>query len=221
MVFGSNGLVGSELLDLLLDNDYYLTVVSVTRKPMELTHPRLIQVMLTADRIDEYREFLGATDVYCCIGTTMKEAGSKEAFRSIDYDYVLKIAQACAANHSSQFLLISSIGASTKSNYFYSRVKGEIEQAVSKIPFKGTHLFQPSFLLGDRDESRPGEALAKSLTSTFQFLMVGKFRKYRPIHAKTVARAMFSVAQKVKKGIFTYPSDEIALIGNEHTETSV
>jgi uncharacterized protein YbjT (DUF2867 family) len=209
MVFGANGLVGYELIQLLLDSNYYLSVLSVTRKPMNLHHDRLIQIILDYDRLDEYEALLGAEDVYCCLGTTMKSAGSKEAFKRVDYDYTVRIAQICAVNHTRQFLLVSSLGADPKSTFFYSKIKGETERAISKIPFRSTHIFQPSILLGKRNEARPGEEMAKKFTKALQFLLVGNLRKYRAIPAKLVAEAMFKIALKEQKGLFTYRSDEI------------
>jgi uncharacterized protein YbjT (DUF2867 family) len=151
--------------------------------------------------------------VFCCLGTTIKKAGSQEVFRKVDYAYPLRIAELAIANGAEQLLIVTALGADPNSRIFYNRVKGEIEQAISKIPFRAIHIFRPSILVGNRRESRPGERIGIAAMKFFSFLMVGSWRKYRPIRAELVARAMIAAAKMSRYGISIYESDEIMRMG--------
>jgi len=211
IVVGSNGLIGSELLNMLLEDDYYRTVVSLARKYLDMKNPKLVQYIIEDyNQLDEFEELIAADDIYCCLGTTMKKAGSKEAFKKVDYEYPLNIARLASLNDSQQFFLVSSLGANPESGVFYNKVKGQVEESIKQIEFKGIHIFRPSLLLGQRDEKRGGESSAKVLMNTFSFAMVGPWKKYKPIQAKKVAEVMFSTAQKNSGGIHVYESDQIA-----------
>jgi uncharacterized protein YbjT (DUF2867 family) len=150
---------------------------------------------------------------YCCLGTTIKKAGSKDAFRQVDFDYVVAFARRAFEAGTKQFLVISALDASAKSALFYNRVKGEMEEAVATIGFDSVHIFQPSFLLGERSESRLGERLGIAAFKTISPLLVAGIRKYRPIHVDVVASAMLSAATGGKKGVMRYESDLIQAMG--------
>lgn len=213
IVVGSNGLVGSELLKILLESDYYRTVVSLARKYLEVKDDKLVQYIIEDyNQLDEFEELIAADDIYCCLGSTMKKAGSKDAFRKVDYEYPLNIAKLAALNDSNQFLLVSALGANADSGVFYNKVKGEVEDAIKEVDFKSLHFFRPSLLLGDRQEKRGGESTAKVLMTTFSFAMIGPWKKYKPVHARKVAKAMFEAAQKNEPGVHAYESDEIAAL---------
>lgn len=209
MIIGANGLVGNELLQLLLKSDYYTTVVSVTRRALNLSHKKLLQLVIDYNRLYELKEIIGADDVYCCLGTTIKKAGSQEKFRTVDYEYPIKMAKLSLSNGSRQFLLVSSLGASVKSSVFYSRTKGEVEEEIKKMDYEGIHIFQPSLLLGDRSEKRTGEDLAKRIFNIIPFIFKGALKKYKPIEASKVAEVMYKVAQENNNGTHTYVSDEM------------
>ncbi len=214
LVAGATGLVGSELLHVLLNNPYYLTVITLTRRPLNLSHPRLLQIVTDFDKLNEFEMLIGATDVYCCLGTTMKKAGSKAAFKLVDYEYPLQLAQLAHKNQCQHYLLVSSMGASAKSVLFYNQVKGQVEDGLQQIPFQRLSIFQPSLLLGKREEHRPTEAFAQRTSKALRFALQGGLKKYRPIQANTVAQAMFQVAQQPQTGINTYTSNQIeALAG--------
>ena len=213
IVVGSNGLVGSELLKILLESDYYRTVVSLARKYLEIKNDKLVQYIIEDyNQLDEYEELIAADDIYCCLGSTMKKAGSKEAFRKVDFDYPLTIAKLAALNDSGQFMLVSALGANPGSGVFYNKVKGEVEEAIKEVDFNSLHIFRPSLLLGDRQEKRGGESTAKVLMTTFSFAMVGPWKKYKPVQAKKVAQAMFQAAQKNEDGVHVHESDQIAAL---------
>ena len=129
-------------------------------------------------------------DVFCAIGTTMKKAGSRAAFRHVDFELPLRVAELAVSVGAKRLALVSSVGADAGSSNFYLRTKGELEDALAKLPLASLHIFRPSLLLGDRDESRPGEAIASVVSRATKGLLVGRLRKYRPIEADQVARAM-------------------------------
>jgi len=129
-------------------------------------------------------------DVFCAIGTTMKKAGSREAFRHVDFELPLRVAELATSVGAKRIALVSSVGASARSSNFYLRTKGELEDALAALPLAALHVFRPSLLLGDRAESRPGEAIASVLSRATRGLLVRGLRKYRPIDADLVARAM-------------------------------
>lgn len=209
---GATGLVGKALLDQLLHDDYYRTIITLTRLELGFTHERLVQLIVNLDDMAEMKQLISATDVYCCLGTTMKKAGSKEAFRKVDYEYVLSLAKLAHEQGSENFFLVSSIGANAKSRYFYLRVKGEVENALKEIGYQGLHLFRPASLTGDRPEHRSGESASLKFLKAFNFALIGGLKKYKPIAGEQVAKGMRMVAQRQQGGIHIYESPEIAAL---------
>ncbi len=212
LIVGSTGLVGRFCLSYLLMDAQYEKVIAVLRKELPLKDPKLEQVVVDFDRLDHYKERLTADDIFCCLGTTIKAAGSKENFRKVDQYYPIELAKITSQNKAKQFLIISALGADKNSSIFYNRVKGEMQEALKKIPFQSTHVFQPSLLTGLRKEFRAGERIAQVLMHIFSPLMIGPARKYKPVDAMVVAHAMHIQAKENKSGIFIYPSDEIQKI---------
>ncbi len=210
LIAGATGLVGWQLLNLLMGSDHYSKVYVLTRRELPLSNPKLEQLVIDFDKLNHQQEIPEVNDVYCCLGTTMKKAGSKEAFRKVDYTYPFELAKLGAAHGASQFLLVSAMGANKGSLFFYNRVKGDVEEAVSKIvQYKAIQIFRPSLLLGDRQEDRKGEEIMQKLTRFIRPLMVGPFRKYRPIQAHVVAEGMLAAAMSDARGAVIYSSEEI------------
>lgn len=209
LIAGATGLVGSFCLDLLLQSNRYAKVISVGRRQLHIQHPKLQQLVVDFDRLDNYKQSLIADDVYCCLGTTIKNAGSKENFYKVDFTYVVKLASLTATNFGSQFLVVSSLGADANSSIFYSKVKGQMENAVKPLSFLGVHIFRPSLLLGPRQEKRLGEKLAQLIMPKLSFLFVGPWRQYRPVPAVAVAQAMLYAAMQDGAGVQTHNSDKI------------
>ncbi len=197
LVFGANGLVGSELTSLLLTNDHYDCVKVFVRRKMETQHPKLIQVINSLDNPEDISEEIKGDDLYCCLGTTKKKAGSREAFEWVDLHLPLKIAEIAEKNEVRKFLVVSSIGSKPDSRNFYLRTKGNMEQAILKRNFTTICIVRPSILLGKRPEKRPMEELGKSIIQIFSFMLKGPLKKYRGIQAETVARAMIRLANSV------------------------
>jgi uncharacterized protein YbjT (DUF2867 family) len=206
LVAGSTGLIGSQLLQLLLTDTYYDVVKAISRKPLEISHPRLENIVLDFDRLTEYRDKLKADDVFCCLGTTIKKVKTKEKFRKVDFDYPVELAKLTRTNGTEQYLLVSALGADKNSKIFYNQVKGEVEEAISKIGFTTFHIFRPSLLMGDRSESRSGEEAGKVFFKYLGFLVP---RKYKGIDSVKVAKAMQQLAAKPQQGIYIHESEDL------------
>ncbi|MCX6307071.1 MAG: oxidoreductase [Bacteroidetes bacterium] len=209
VIAGATGLVGKQLLNQLLASPLYGKVIAVVRKPMELVQTKLEQHVVDFDKLPEALRNLKADHGYCALGTTIKVAGSKEKQYIIDHDYVVAFAKGCMTAGVDRFAVVSSIGANAKSSNFYLRTKGETEQDLGKLPFKGLFILQPSFLLGDRKESRPGEKAGIVIMNVLGPLMIGGLRKYRGVQADAVARCMIVHALSEEKGERIIQSDEI------------
>ncbi|MDH3252716.1 MAG: oxidoreductase [Ignavibacteria bacterium] len=209
LLAGASGLVGGHCLKLLLQDPVYERIVVLVRSPLNITHERLVQHVVDFDQLDRFSDRIIASDVFCCLGTTMKTAGSQAAFRTVDYVYPTELARISAGNRAEQFLIVTALGADPSSSIFYNRVKGETEEAVKKNRFQAIHIFRPSMLLGDRKESRPAERVGSLLMRCFGFVFVGKLRKYRAIQSAEVAQAMVYTARQNCTGIHIYESDVI------------
>jgi uncharacterized protein YbjT (DUF2867 family) len=155
------------------------------------------------------------SEVFCCLGTTIKKAGSQAAFRKVDFEYPVEIAKLAAQNNAEQFLLVTALGANPESAIFYSRVKGEVEIAVQRLPYRAIHIFRPSLLLGNRAETRLNEKIGAVAMKTFSFLMFGALQKYRPIAASAVAAAMIKAAKRGQPGVHIHESDKIQALADD------
>lgn len=214
-MIGATGLVGGHCLELLLRDAAYGRVVTLGRKALPLEHPKLAQHVIDFARLRDDASLVRAQDIYSCLGTTIKKAGTREAFREVDFTYQYEVARAAAANGAEQLLLVSALGANARSAVFYNRVKGELEEAVSKLPLAGVQIFRPSLLLGERAEFRLGERVAELPMRYVSFLMVGPLAKFRPVHARTVAKAMLLIARQRPQGTNIFESDRIRALGGE------
>lgn len=200
LLAGATGLVGQQLLPLLLEAPEYTQVRVLTRRALSQSHRKLQTVQTDFSNLPALGTALQADDVYCCLGTTLRKAGSRGAFEQVDYDYVLALARAALAQGAQQFLVISAAGASAASAAFYSRVKARMEQEVSTLGFTATHILRPSLLLGERAESRPGERLGQLLSPLLSPLLTGPLKRYRPIEGRELAAAMLSLARRQQHG---------------------
>jgi len=209
LVAGASGLVGGHVVRLLLEDTGYERVTTLGRRELPFTHKQLAQRVVDFERLTELADFPRVHDVFCCLGTTIRQAGSQDAFRKVDFTYVLALAHVALRHRASQFLLVTALGADPGSRLFYSRVKGEVEEAVKRLQFDGIHILRPSFLIGQRAAIRPAELVAALLSPLVSWAMVGRLRRYRPIRAETVARAMIRAARDASRGVHVYESDEI------------
>ncbi len=221
IIAGATGLVGRHCLNLLLQSNRYKKVISIGRQLLPMEHPKLEQKQVDFDILESYTHSLIADDIYCCLGTTIKKAGSKENFYKVDYTYVVKLATFTAANFASQFLVVSAMGADVNSRIFYNQVKGKMEAAIKPLSFLGVHIFQPSLLLGQRSEKRLGEQVAQVIAKALPFVFIGPLRPYKPIPARDVAQAMLYAASQDGAGISIYPNSRIAATAKLENSTAV
>jgi uncharacterized protein YbjT (DUF2867 family) len=203
-IAGATGLVGSNLLNQLVDSKKYNKIKILVRKPIELNLPNVEQVLYDYNNPDT--ALLHGDDIYCCLGTTIKKAGSQKAFKDVDYEYPLQIAKAGFVNGAKTFAIVTAIGANPDSRFFYNRVKGEIERELRKIPFKRILIFRPSMLLGPRNEFRFGEELGKGFMKVFNFIFP---KKYKAVHASQVAASMIDFVNRAGEGITIIESDQM------------
>jgi uncharacterized protein YbjT (DUF2867 family) len=215
LVAGATGLVGRHVLELLLEQNTYGNVIAFGRRKPELEHPRLISLTGDLNKPEKALDGYKIDDIYCCLGTTLKKAGSRPAFFKVDYEYAVSLAEYALDNGAGQFLLVSSIGADMKSSSFYLRVKGQLENMLKTLNYRGIHILRPSLLTGERRESRPVEKYGKIFMCILSPLMLGPLEKYKPVHADVVASAMISIGTRDIPGVFIYESDEIRVIGDD------
>ncbi len=212
LIFGSSGLVGSSLLQLLLNAPDYKRVISFVRQVQEVAHPKLEQIVFDFEHLENYSDSLKGDDLFICLGTTIKKAGSKEKFYKVDHDYVVQIGGLASKNGVKRICFISSMGADKTSSVFYSKVKGEAEHDIQQFSFESIHLVRPSLLLGKRKEYRLGERIGIFLSKALSFIFIGPLKKYRPIEDHIVAEAMVRVMQTEDKGCHIYESNELEKI---------
>lgn len=211
LLIGATGLIGNQLLTKLLHSPFYSKIVVLTRRSLEVRNTKLKEIIFDFDRPDASQ--VVADDVFCCLGTTIKKAGSREAFRKVDFEYPLKIAKLAKLNGSEKYLIVTAMGSDPDSGIFYNRVKGEIETELKALNYNTLHILRPSLLLGDRKESRAGEKIGEVLIGIFKPLMIGPLKKYRAIDSEKVVNAMLALARKSEKGTFVHNSDELQNFG--------
>ncbi|MES1194521.1 MAG: oxidoreductase, partial [Opitutus sp.] len=188
--------------------------VSLGRRQLELVHPKLEQLVVDFTALDQALAAVGCHDVYCCLGTTIRSAGSRENFRAVDHAAVLALGWAAQRQGARRFFLVSALGADPHSRVFYNRVKGETEEALLVLDFDTLALFRPSLLLGRRARPRLGERVLAALLWFAEPLLLGRLRKYRAIEAAAVARAMLRCSfGQGPRGLLIYSSDEIQDMG--------
>lgn len=210
---GATGLIGSHLLQKLLNDPYFDTVRILIRRPIDIAHPKLEKKIVDFNDSDSLLVALSNSDVvFCAIGTTQKKVkGDKEAYRKIDFDIPVKLARFCKMTGCEKFILVSSAGANSKSTNFYQHLKGETDEAVKDVGPKTIHIMRPSLLLGKRKEFRLGENIGKALMTTLSFLIPDK---YKAIQGKDVAKVMLDLTKKNEEGYFIHENSEIRHLSN-------
>lgn len=205
---GATGLIGSYLLQELLNDKYFDTVKILIRRPVDITHTKLEKKIVDFNDGDSLLVALSNSDVlFCAIGSTMKKVkGDKEAYRKIDFDIPVNLARFCKMTGCEKFILVSSAGANPKSPNFYQRLKGETDEAIKSSGLKTIHIMRPSLLLGERKEYRLGENMGKAIMTSLSFLIPAR---YKAIHGKEVAKVMFALSKKNEDGIFVHENSEI------------
>jgi uncharacterized protein YbjT (DUF2867 family) len=211
LLLGASGLVGGECLKLLIHGSPYEKITVLTRSPLttDIKDSRVDHHIIDFDHLGEYRHLMKADHVICALGTTIKKAGTKENFQRVDFTYPHEIARMASEQRSGHYLLVSSMGADPGSSIFYNRVKGELEQAVQKLPYRSVSIFRPSLILGQRHERRFAEQASKIIAAIFSFAIP---ERYKPVQAADIANAILKVAGEDRTGIRIIESDEITRI---------
>ncbi|WP_168797403.1 NAD-dependent epimerase/dehydratase family protein [Neolewinella litorea] len=209
LLIGATGLVGGNLLERLLAHSAYRRVVAPTRRPLNVRHEKLDNPVVNFERLGRDASVFRCHDVYIALGTTIKKAGSPEAFRRVDYDYVIQVASLAHTQGANQCLVVSSAGANSESRFLYSRVKGEMEEAITRLDFWSVHLFRPGVLLGNRDELRIGEKVAAGLSTLVRQISPTLLGDYNPTEADMLARKMIEAAQAISPGVHFHGAAEL------------
>ncbi len=206
LLAGTTGLIGSQLLEILLTDDHYSSVIAISRRPLGKSHQKLTNIVCELSELTTALAEVKTNDVFCCLGTTMRVAKTKEAFRAVDYDAPLALARVAKQNGATNYLIVSALGSNKNSSIFYNKVKGEVEEAIDQIGFKSFHILQPSLLAGPRKEQRTGEGAAQTFYKIFGFLIP---KKYAAIESIKVARALLAFAKQEQLGKRVHSSAEM------------
>ncbi|MEQ8530893.1 MAG: NAD-dependent epimerase/dehydratase family protein [Imperialibacter sp.] len=213
LIAGATGLVGTSLLDQLVGDDYYDKIVVLTRRELPSASSKVRAVITDFENLESLSADMQAQHFFCCLGTTLKKAGSKEAFFKVDYTYCFNLAQVAAKTATcEQFHVVTALGANAESVIYYNKVKGMLEDALKKLSLPSLYIYQPSLLLGERNERRPFEEIAKFFSNLFSFFMIGSSRKLFAIEASRVAKGMVVTAKKGLPGLHVFPSRQIEKI---------
>ena len=209
IVIGSTGLVGGYLISTLAKSTSFEKVIALVRRPYFEHYENVEEVVLDFNKKDPFGSLKKADHVFCCLGSTIRKAGSKKEFRFVDFDLPVLFAKWAKENNCDTFSLVSSIGADSNSKIFYNKTKGEAEEEIRNLSFSKTQIFRPSLILGKRSEFRPGELLGKGVFTLLSPLMVGTLKKYKAIHARDIAQGMVGHLSKNQYGVNVVESDEI------------
>jgi len=209
LIFGASGLIGSELLKLALNDPYFSSVTIIVRKRLSLSNNKLTEIISTFEELEENQDSLQGDIIFSCLGTTKSKTPDQNEYYKIDHDYPVTASKIAIKNGAKYIHLVSSLGANSSSSNTYLKMKGEIEDDISKLPFLGVHFYRPSLIIGKRKESRPLEGISALIFNIINPLLLGSLKKYQSIKATDIAKAMLSQAKKEIKGIHIYQSNII------------
>lgn len=207
-LFGSTGLIGGEVLKLLINDNYFEKINIVSRIKINVDSKKIKNYIIDFSKIEDYKKVINKDHVVIAsIGTTQSKVNfNKIEYRKVDYDILLNIAKACKSNKASSFSFVSSAGANEKSKNFYLKLKGEIENSIMKIGLKSCLIFRPSLLLGKRNEFRFGEIIGQKIMPLLSFLMKSD---YKPIKAIDVAKSIVNESKNTISGNKIYQYSEM------------
>lgn len=209
LLTGATGLVGRHCLEVLLHDPFFTEIKVISRRPLYQKHPKLTEVITEFDNLETLSAEFKEDITICCLGSTIKDAGSREQFMKIDHDYPVQIATLAQRQGSRHFIVISAVGASKNSLFFYSRVKGLMEEDVKTLPYQTISIFQPSLIDGERKEVRVMEQLSLKVGRPLARLLPGPLKKYQPLPAADIARAICHAAKSSPPGIHYHSGEEI------------
>ncbi|MGE7948799.1 NAD(P)H-binding protein [Lysinibacillus sp. NPDC093688] len=218
IVVGATGLTGTSLVEQLCENDEYVSVTVIARRAPAFTHPKLEVKIRNLDTLEE-KDIELAHELYCCLGTTIKKAGSREEFEKVDFEYPLTIASLAKKRGIPHTLVITAMGANEKSPFYYNRVKGKLEHDLMELGLQRLSIIRPSLLIGEREEFRLGEKAGEKVLKLAKPLLVGPLMRSRAIEASQVAKAMIVIAlYGDKQPVTIYPSQELAKLDFPETQ---
>ena len=201
IVIGATGMVGTQLIKLLIENPDYSEIISFVRRSGEIISPRLTEYIINFDKPETWKGLVKGNVLFSSLGTTIAQAKTKDAQYKVDFTYQFNVAKIAAENGVTKYVLISSAGANPESKVFYVKMKGELEKAIQSLPFDIISVIKPGLLAGDRIENRPVEKIGYTLLNGLNKL--GMFKRYKPIQASIVAKAMVNAAKAKKSGSYT------------------
>jgi uncharacterized protein YbjT (DUF2867 family) len=209
ILVGSSGLIGSNLLSELIQSEAISEILLLVRRSTDVSSSKVKELIVNFEKENTYSFDIQADIIYSCLGTTKSETPNSSLYRQIDLEYPLNLAKLGQKNGVAQFHIISSLGADAGSSNSYLKLKGELEQELKKLSISSLHIYQPSFLIGERKKDRLADKIMKPVFRLIDPLLIGPLKKYRSIKAADVARVMLNQSIKDLKGTFTYPSIQI------------
>ena len=208
VVIGATGLVGKQLVSQLIDNPFFSKITVLVRRSTQISHEKLNEVIVDFDDLESVSSSIKGYVLFSCMGTTIKQAKTKDNQYKVDYTYQYETARIAAENKISTYVLVSSTGANVSSSVFYSRIKGELEEAISKLPFDKIKILRPSVLMGKRNEFRLGETIGIAIMTGLKFIPY--LKKWRGIKDSEVAHAMITMSlEQVSENIDVKELDEL------------
>lgn len=202
LIFGSTGLIGNHLYNLLLKDNYYTNIKLYVRKNTNFSHPKVEIINIDFNNLENYSDLITGDDCYFCIGTTKKETPTKDAYRKIEYDIPVGIAKIAKKNNINSFIYVSSLGSNPTTKNTYLRNKGQVEEALKILNFHNLSIIRPSLLLGSRNTLRLGEFILQKIFKSLSFLFRGSLKKYAAIDAENVAKAMINISKNNLKDVY-------------------
>jgi uncharacterized protein YbjT (DUF2867 family) len=208
VVVGATGLIGSQLVKQLIENSCYSEIRILGRRNIDIQHEKIRFYQVDMDQLQKHASLFEVEDVFCCLGSTIKKAGSQENFKKVDLYMVIAAAKA-TEQYAQQFIMVSSLGAKADSWNFYLKTKGEAEKSVLAMNIPSIYILRPSILFGDRKEKRGGEKMGIYFMKFFSPVMIGPLKKFRGNKDTSVAKIMIQCALSGKKGKYIYESTDI------------
>tara|TARA_B110000438_G_scaffold57434_1_gene57501 strand:+ start:3557 stop:4213 length:657 start_codon:yes stop_codon:yes gene_type:complete len=214
IIFGSTGLVGNHLLNLLLKNEYYSKIKLFTRTNIESNDSRIEIINIDFNNLNLYADKILGDDLFFCIGTTKKQTPNKNEYRRVEYTIPSQIAKIAKENNIKSFIYVSSLGSNHLSKNTYLKNKGEVEEIMKKLNFPYLHIIRPSFLLGPRKEFRLGEVIGQNIFKYLSFLFLGSLKKFRAIEVNVVAKSMMLITKNKSDKVY-YDSNDLKDISDK------
>ena len=213
LLFGSSGLVGSELLNLIIQSNKYDNIKLFVRSEASNSHPKIEIIKTDFNNLNNHKNSIVGDDCFFCIGTTRKNTPDENEYIRIEYSIPIEVAKIAITNSVNNFIYVSSLGANPNAPGLYLKNKGQAEEELIKLNFKKLSIIRPSILLGNRKENRIGEKIGIFIMQTLSPLFLGKLKKYKPIKVENVAKAILSIAQNNYKNQII-ESDQLVKISN-------